>query len=308
MPLSQMDKIRPLYDAIQVHRHEYSSGGADFSVTTLLDPPRVVFLNKRHLHKVPLFVSDLFYSYNGTAAHAYWQYCLEKIPNSPYECETRLSITINNHAVSGSFDTVYKDLDMYDMKNTSVWKAMFGSKDDWAAQQNMYRWLFKHHRGIDLRSCRIIGLFRDWSMREKMRSGPKYPSHPAVEYRLPIWEHDRTLAFMEERVNTLIKYKNYKDDDLPYCTYEDMWSKPDQVAVKSKRLKKAIRVCSSQTAAENFVKNYLKSPDCKDSIKNLYYDVRPNKRTRCEEWCPVNGYCSQYQEYLKTKAMEVPTT
>lgn len=302
MPLSQMDKIRPLYDAVQVHRNEYSSGGADFSVTTLLDNPRVVFLNKRHLHKVPLFVSDLLHSYNGTGAHAYWQYCMEKIPNTPYQCEERLSVTINNHIVSGAYDCVYDKRDMYDMKNTSVWKIMFGSKDDWAAQQNMYRWLYRNKHGIELDSVRIIGLFRDWKKNDMFKSGPKYPKQPAVEYRLPLWEYDETYKFMEEKVNTLIKYNNTKDDDLPYCSFEDMWSKPDQVAVKSTRVKKAVRVLSSQKAADNFVKNYLKGKTCKDSLQTLSYEVRPAKRTRCEEWCPVNGYCNQYQEYLKTKA------
>ena len=86
MSKTPMDNIRPLADAIQVHRGQYSSGGADYSVTTLLDPPRIVHLNKRHLSKVPLFVEDLLHSYNGTGAHDYWEKMLMLIPNTPYEC------------------------------------------------------------------------------------------------------------------------------------------------------------------------------------------------------------------------------
>ena len=66
-----MDEIIPFYDAMQVHRGEYSSGGADYSVTTLLDPARVVHLKKRHEKNVNLFIQDLYHSWSGTAAHNY---------------------------------------------------------------------------------------------------------------------------------------------------------------------------------------------------------------------------------------------
>jgi len=302
MPLTGMDKIRPLRDAILIHRNQYSSGGADYSVTTLLDPPRVVFLNKRHLHKVDLFVEDLIHSYNGTAAHDYWEKMLRLIPDTPYEMETRLNTVINNRKISGAFDCIYDETDMYDMKNTSVWKAMFGDKKDWAAQQNMYRWMYHQDRGKWLKTLRIVALFRDWSKREMQRAGSKYPKRPCVEYRLPLWDADRTLDFMEQRVNTMIANETVKDDDLPLCSYEDMWSKPDQVAVKSTRLKKAVRVLSSMTAAKNFVNNYLKGANCKDSVKTLSYEVRPANRIRCESWCPVNKYCNQYHDYLSAKS------
>lgn len=301
-----MDKIRPLADAIAVHRNQYSSGGADYSVTTLLDPPRVVFLNKRHLHKVKLYVQDLLYSYTGTAQHEYWEKMLMLIPNTPYECEKRLSITVNNRIISGAFDCVYATRDMYDLKTTSCWKVMFGSKDDWTAQQNIYRWLYHHHNGVDLNSCRIIGVFRDWSIGEKFRKGRKYPTYPAMEYRLPVWEYKDTLQFMEDRTNLMIKHENTEDIDLPECSYEDMWSEPDSVAVMSTRLKsKAVRVLSSQKAAENFIDKYLAGPTCKDSVKTLYLQQRPAQRKRCENWCPVNRYCTQWQEYTKSMTQEV---
>ena len=303
MPLSDMDKIRPLYDAIQVHRKQYSAGvGTDYSVTTLLNPPRVVFLNKRHAHKVDLFVQDLIHSYNGTGGHEYWEKMLMQIPDTPYEMETRLTATVNNRVISGAFDCVYDNTIMYDMKNTSCWKIMFGDKKDWAAQQNIYRWMFNQDRGILLKKLSIVALFRDWNKNEMFRAGPKYPKNPALEYPLPVWDLDVTLTFMEERVNTMIAHENDKDDDLPFCSFEDMWSKPDQVAVKSKRLKKAVRVLSSMQAAKNFVGNYLKGPKCKDSLQSLSYEVRPSARTRCEHWCPVNKYCNQYHEYIQSKA------
>jgi hypothetical protein len=301
MPVSKMDEIKPLYDAVQLFRGEYTSGGADYSVTTLLSPPRVVFLNKRHLHKVDLFVEDLLHSYNGTAAHSYWQYCLEKIPNTPYKCEERLWHTVLDRSISGQYDALYEERDMYDMKNTSVWKAMFGDKLDWTAQQNMYRYMYYLEHQKKLRSVRIIGLFRDWSKREMQRSSYQYPKYPAVEYVLPIWDFNQTQKFMEGKVEVLKDNEDVADGDLPECTFEDMWCKPDQVAVKSTRVKRALRVLPTQEKANEYVDTYLKQPSCKDKPKQISFEVRPSVRTRCEHWCPVNKYCSQYQDYLKQK-------
>jgi len=303
MPKSPMDNIKPLFDAIQVHRNEYSSGGADYSVTTLLDPARVVFLNKRHLHKVKLYVEDLLHSYTGTGAHDYWEKMLTKIPNTRYECETRLSYTVNNRVISGAFDAVYDERVMYDMKNTSVWKMMFGSKDDWAAQQNIYRWLYWNDRQKILKQLKIVGLFRDWNRNNMQRAGKNYPRYPAMEILLPVWDLDDTYRFMEEKVNGLIKHEDTPDDELPECSYEDMWSEPDKVAVMSTRLKsRAVRVLSDMKTAKAYVNKYLAGNSCKDSVKTLSYQIRPCERRRCESWCPVNKYCNQYHDYLKQKA------
>ena len=305
MAKSPMDNIKPLYDAIQVHRKQYTSEGADYSVTTLINPPRVVFLNKRHLHKVKLYVADLIHSYTGTGAHNYWEFCLNLIPNSPYECETRLSTTINNRQISGAFDAILDKHTMYDMKNTSVWKMMFGEKDDWTAQQNMYRWMYHNDRGLLLKSLRIVGLFRDWSLRQKQRGGPEYPNYPAMEIKLPLWDLNDTYQYMEERVNLMIANEDVADDDLPECSYEDMWSEPDKVAVMSKRLKsRAVRVLSDMKTAKAYVSKYLAGPTCKDSVQTLSYVIRPCERRRCENWCPVNKYCNQYNEYLQLKVTE----
>jgi len=301
MPVTKMDEIRPLYDAIQVYRNEYSSGGADYSVTGLLNPPRVVFLNKRHLHKVNLFVEDLLHSYNGTAAHSYWQTMLEKIPDSPYKCEERLHTTILDRHISGQFDALLDEKILYDMKNTSVWKAMFGDKMEWTAQQNTYRYMYYLEHSKKLQSLRILALFRDWNKNELMRSKYKYPKYPAVEYLLPLWTFEETKKHLETRVQLMKDCEDMPDDDLPQCTFEDMWSKPDQVAVKSKRVKRALRVLPSQEKADEYVSTYLKNVNCKDKPSQIYFEVRPAMRTRCERFCPINKYCNQFQDYLKAK-------
>lgn len=304
-----MDSIMPLYDAIQTHRYNYDSGDTDYSVTTLLSPPRVVHLKKRHEHKVDLFIEDLLYSWTGTASHNYMEDCLKEIVDGDgkpkYKLEERLRVVINNRKISGAYDVLWKDkLSLWDMKNTSTWKVIFGDKHEWAAQQNMYRYLYWIKYKELIKELHIIGMFRDWSMANKMRGGKQYPEKPVVSYQLPLWDVQKTYDFMVDRVNVMIADEDKKDDDLTRCTHEDMWCSQDKVAVKTSRLKRALRVCDNMKAAKKWVSEYMAGPACKDKIDNIVYDVRPSTRTRCESWCPVNVYCNQYHEYLKKLAMK----
>jgi hypothetical protein len=305
MPVSDMDAIIPIYDAIQVHRNEYDSGDTDYSVTTLLDPPRVVHLNKRHVKDVDLWIQDLMHSFDGTASHAYLEYCLNKVDGgAKYTCEERFGATILNRKVSGAYDIYWSaDKSLWDLKKTSTWKAMFGSKDDWTAQQNMYRYLIWFHKKIELKHLNIMAWFRDWSKYNKMRYGRDYPVHPIMMYRLSNWDFGDTYNFMEERVQLLKDHENTKDDDLPLCSFKDMWCSPDKVAVKSKKRKNALRVCDDQAAASKWMADLLGKPDCKHKRADLYYDVRRSERIRCESWCPVNTYCNQYNDHLKAVAL-----
>lgn len=297
--ITDMDKIKPLRDVILMHEKEYTNDGADYSVTTLQNPPRVVHLNKRHIHECEIYVKTQLASFIGTALHNYAEYLLNKIPNTPYTCEERLHMQVAGRDISGAYDLVHRsNLTMGDWKTTSVWKVMFGDHFDWTAQQNIYRLLYHRAHQKALKKLQIMAIFKDWSQAEKFRSGPKYPADPAMEYQMPLWGFKKTEDYMEVQVENLKACEDLSDDDLPECTFEDMWSSPDQVAIKSTRLKRAIRVSSSMPAAKNFAKNYLKGPTCKDTAKTISYEVRPATRKRCEEWCSVNKYCNQYQNYL----------
>jgi hypothetical protein len=302
-----MDDILPLFEAIQEYRGQYSTGGSDYSVTTLLDPPRVVLLNKRHAHKVALYVQELIHSYCGTAVHEYTEKMLNlRYPGGKtFKCEERLRTVILDRKISGAYDFLYlPKLRLYDLKTTSTWKAVFGDKEDWTKQQNMYRLLYFQKYKHKLESLRIFTVYRDWSLANKFRSGKDYPAERCMEYRLPLLPLHEVNTYMHDRVQVMIDNENVADDDLPRCSLEDMWCDPDVVAVKSTRLKKAVRLLSSMEAAKNFVGKYLEGDKCKDSVKTLSFEVRPSVRKRCESWCPANNYCNQYQEYLAALAVK----
>jgi hypothetical protein len=255
-----------------------------------------------------MFVKEQIGSCIGTGWHEYAERCLNEIRNPAYhyEQEERLYMKISDRKISGCYDLVRIEepfRDMYDWKTTSVWKAMFSDKLDWTAQQNMYRYMYWLSKKIELRSVRVIGVFMDWSMREKMQYGAKYPSEKVIEYRLPVWDLQQTYDHMQERVDLMVKYEQVKDDDLPLCTFDEMWCQPDKVAVKSTKRKNALRVCDSMAAAVKWQAECLAKPDCKHKVADLSYDVRASIRTRCEHWCSVNQYCNQFNDYLKQTAI-----
>lgn len=307
MPITDMDGIWPLFDAVDVHRTNYSSGpNTDYSVTTLLNPPRIVHLEKRHIAKVKRYVKDQLGSFIGTAVHEYMERCLAKLSDTPYVCEERLSITIEDRVVSGAYDFVKTNPvspDMWDLKTTSTWKAIFGDKSDWTAQQNMYRYLYWMHHKKKLKTIRIIAIFMDWSAREMQRYGGKYPREKAVEYSLPRWSIDNTHKYMVDRVRIMKAEEDTPDDKLPLCTHEDMWSKPDKWAVHSIKRKNALRVCDSEPLANEWMAQCLSMDRSKHKQADLYIERRPSVRTRCEHWCPCNTYCNQYHDYLKALAV-----
>jgi hypothetical protein len=307
MPITDMDSIKPLYDAITVHRNNYNSGETDYSVTTLLDPPRIVHLQKRHMHKVDMFVKEQLGSYIGTAIHEYSEKCLNQVRNPAYyyEQEERLFLKILDRNVSGCYDLVRiedMDMDMYDWKTTSVWKAMFSDKKDWTAQQNMYRYLYWLKKKKTLRTVRIIAIYLDWSMREKQQYGAKYPNEKSIEYGLPRWSMQKTYDYTEGRVQLMIDNEETPDDDLPSCSFDEMWSKPDKVAVVAKKRKNALRVLDSKKEATDWMGVCLGKDKCKYKADQLSLEFRPAVRTRCEHWCSVNMYCNQFHSYLKDMA------
>ena len=306
MPITDMDSIKPLFDAVQVHRNNYDSGDTDYSATTLLNPPRIVHLEKRHMGDVDRWVKEQLGSFIGTAIHNYMESCLRSIPNTPYTCEERLWVNVLNRKVSGAYDIVHHEQqwdDMYDLKTTSVWKAMFGDKDDWIRQQNIYRYLYWLKHSVKLHTIRIIALFLDWSPREKLKYGAKYPNEKAVEYGMVRWGMQKVYDYIEERVRIMIEHENTADDQLPLCTYEEMWSKPDQYAVKADNRQNALRLCKSQEESDEWISEYMTKDTCKHKISQLSVEYRPAVRTRCEHWCPVNVYCNQFNDYLKAMAI-----
>ena len=296
---TKMDLIEPLVDAINMHKLQYDSGDTDYSVTTLLNPPRVVHLNKRHLSDTTTFVFENLQSFTGTGVHDRFEALLPQVPNKLYIVEQRLFDVVRDRKVSGCFDILSLE-HLYDIKTCNTWKYIKGDFSDWAAQQNMYRLLYWKKYKIEITALSIIAIFKDWS-KYRMMQAKDYPRLPAEQIDLPVWDFPQIQSYMNERVELMIDNETVADDDLPYCSHDEFWGDDDTYAVKRKDRKRALRVLDTMPEAKKWTGQYIFNNPGKPGINvsNIFIESRLGRRKRCLDWCPVNDHCKQFHEYMK---------
>lgn len=267
-----------------VANDSYSKGDADISVTGLLRPPRLAVLEKKHEHEIEEDAIDRIWSLLGQSIHT----ILERA-NRDAIAERRLSIIVDGWKVSGGMDLYQEDGTLSDYKMTSVWKLVKGDLDEWEKQLNLYSVILRHH-GHKVEKLQVVAILRDWSKMEAERD-PLYPQAQVVNVNIELWAPERAEKFMHERV---ILHQQARVT-LPECTPEDRWARPDVYAVMKAGRKSAVKLYSNRNEAKAHA----------GFDKNLTVVHRPGLSVRCQAYCPVSKFCTQYQESLATSKLPV---
>lgn len=298
-----MKDIKPLMDALKAYRLVYDNEGADYSATDLIQPPRITILGKRHrgeILKRPIDPKSELDSFWGTGIHHMFEANLRYNPE--YICERRLHTEILDRKISGCPDIIRKSLLwMYDIKQTKAWKKIFSDLHEWEEQLNIYAYMYWLKK-IHIKALFVIAWWKNWE-EKNVRDNPKYPREQIEEIPLRLWTPKEQEDYLYSRVLTMINAEPFPDDQLPLCTPDDRWDRATQYAVykigkNGKRFSKASRVMYAKDDIERWIKKMLK-PEEKYEI-----DMRPGGRERCDNWCEVNTFCSQYRDYLKEKENE----
>ena len=115
--------------------------------------------------------------------------------------------------------------------------------------------------------------------------------HREIEIQADLFDHDREVhQLFWERIMLHVDAEKASDEDLPFCTAEDRWEKPTQFAVMKNKNKRASKLCGSVEEAEQYITGL-------QDEKNTYNIVeRPGESIRCESYCPVKEFCSQYKK------------
>lgn len=255
----------------------YSRGQSDISVTGLLRPPRLAVLEERHAHEIVEDASDRIWSLLGQSIHT----ILERA-NRTAIAERRLSIEVEGWTISGGMDVYQEDGALLDYKVTSVWKLIKGDLEEWEKQLNLYSVILRHH-GHKVERLQIVTILRDWSKMEAERD-PTYPQAQVVNINIPLWEPKRAFGFLRERV-ILHQQARFQ---LPECSPEDRWARPDVYAVMKQGRKTAVKLYSSENEAKAHV----------GFDKALYVVHRPGMSVRCKSYCSVSKFCTQYRSCL----------
>ena len=263
---------------------DYTKGMADYSVTEIISPPRIQRLRRKHWKDMEQDVSDMLWSMLGRALHV----VAEKGQTDNHIVEERLHVEVNNVILSGAIDlqkVTPEGILITDYKFTSAW-AVRADKFDWEAQQNIYAWMVREKKGVEVLGVQICALIRDWSRRDAAIKSD-YPPAPIQVIDLPLWDHEKTQKYVEERIalHKESKFLADMEEELPFCTEEERWVRTSTYAVKREGRKTAIRVFETKEEAEELAEK-----------EKGYVEFRRGEPVRCTgNFCGVSQWCSQYR-------------
>ena len=223
----------------------YERGDADYTVSELLQPPRLRQLVKRHDAEITEDVSDRLWVLMGTLAHD----ILERAGREGQELtEERLYATVGTKRVGGKLDTLCLSSGLLtDYKVTSVWSYVLGNKPEWPRQLNAYAFLAREN-GHTVNALEIFAMFRDWAP-SKAQKDDDYPKTNCLRIPITLWPHDETRIYLAGRVLAHETASVCPDDGLVPCTAEERWAKPTTYAVMKPGRKSALSVHESEQDA-----------------------------------------------------------
>jgi hypothetical protein len=228
----------------------------------------------------------------GTAVHN----MVEGGADENHIAEERLFVEVNGWRLSGGIDLQIvvdnntlsntQSATITDYKVTTAWSVM-NNKIDWERQLNCYAYLAETVKGWDITSLQIVAIVRDWSRREAARN-PEYPQTPIVAVPQSLWAPSAREAYVLDRV------KRHQDAEraaeweerLPPCSDDERWYRPGKLAVMKDGRVRALRLFDTHERREA----ELFAMENKAKIVE-----RPGENVRCDSFCPVSVWCSQYQ-------------
>ena len=270
----------------------YSDGGADFSATGLLQPPQIRMLKKIYEPEITTDVSDRIWILLGQSVHNILERANES--NTESLTEQRMFVDIDRYKISGQADTIaIEDKILKDYKVTSVWSVISALKDgkpEWEQQLNIYAYLYKQTFKQDISALNIIAIMRDWNKSGMLRN-KDYPKCSVAVIPIPLWNEEEQLEFIRERIDKHTDAEVIWDalGELPKCTPEERWAKPDTYAVMKKGRKSALRLLPTEEQAKEYIGD-----------QDLSIEFRKGVSTRCEGYCEVSQFCNQYRESISS--------
>lgn len=280
-----------------IKRPDYDKGDSEISATELLNSPRIVYLKRKHWDSLEQDASEMVWSLFGSAVHK----ILEHGRSEHHVVEQRIHCEFKGWKISGAIDLqeFYEDgIVLSDYKVTSAW-AVMNEKSDWHKQLNSYAWLVEKVKEMKVKAIQIVAIIRDWSRRDALTKD-NYPKAPIVTIDIPLWSFEEREAYVSSRLalHNDAFFAIHSGEEMPECTPEEMWEKPEYFAVKKEGAVRAKSVHEKRTDAE--VALALARQKAKKN-EEFFIEHRPGARTRCEGFCQVAAFCSQHQAYLATK-------
>jgi hypothetical protein len=261
------------------------------SVTNLISPVRASILRERHDEEVVEDVSDRIWALLGSACH----YVLEKAADEDSLTEQRFTIEVLGKEISLKPDRVEvipntdpAEYHLKDLKITSVWSVILDTKIEWVTQTNIYAYALRTI-GINVTRISMEVLMKDWQHKEAIRD-KTYPQDKVAVVPIEVWTDEAVKELLEKRVRAFLEAEEMGDADLPECTEQERWARPDKFAITKKGAKRATKVCASRPEAER----YMEDKGYTESTHEIVF--RAGTSVRCEKYCSAKPFCNQYHE------------
>ncbi len=232
--------------------YDYQNDPLTISTTTIIKPIRQIVLGMQAVSdgmEAVAEVSDMVASRMGTSFHdsierawtdnyatglkalGYPDKLISKVQINPVELkegdipiymEQRVEKTCGLYTISGKFDMVMEG-SVRDFKSTSTYTYEKGINDEkYVLQGSIYRWLNPDIITSDV--MHIDFIFTDWSAnRAKAGSKSNYPVTRVLDYPLQLKSIEETEAYLNNKVQQIIRLKDADQSEIPLCDADDLW-------------------------------------------------------------------------------------
>lgn len=288
---NKMGLPQPLVSVVE---SDYEYTDKRYSVTSILKGTREAILQRRHDGEIKTDVSEMIWLILGKGVH----YILE----SARETDTQLkeewvsADMPNGYVLSGIFD-LYDDATgtVTDWKTTSVWKVIYDEWDDYRQQTLAYVWILRQMGFANARRGEVVAILKDHSM-TKAATDLKYPPYPvfSISWDFTDEEIEEFGKWAAEKFLEIERCEKLPDEELPLCTEEQRWHKPDTWAVVKRGNKRASKVCNSEAEAVELADKY----SMKDG-KPYEVQFRQGEDSKCLKYCSVCQFCEHGKSMMR---------
>lgn len=275
---------RPIHAALANDTRDTT--GSVFSVTELLNAPRVLYLERKHAKALSMDVADAKDIMLGQAVDEY----IRRHTEPPWEAGERMFVEIEvdgeMYIISGEYDLFdHETGTLVDIKVTSEFES-HSPKEEKRLQLLCYKYLMEVH-GIQVNAIANALFLKNWTKRQAVfkRSG-EYASHSVVMHE---WHDIPDTMWVENFIKDRIRaHRDATDETL--CSDSDRWIDNRYVVIKF-GADRAVKNGNfdSMEAAEAF-RGTLENPE--------EYDIqfRAGEPTRCMMYCLLadKGLCDQW--------------
>ena len=261
---------------------DYQYRDKRYSITSLLDPDRVLMLKRRHNDEIEQDVSECIWMLFGTVTH----YVLE----TGIEC--RENEYVEEH-LEYTFPSGYT-------LSGIIWTVIYGSNNEhWKKQLQMGAYLHYKEHGNWINKGRIIAILKDFNKKDSLLKD-NYPKLPVQVINFDLGTPEEVEEWIVKRFKRIEYLEKLSDLDLPLCSMEERFNTGDKYAVKKKVWKKAFRVFDSlDEARELLIELERKYPG------EYEIEERIGEDKKCKDYCSCCQFCPYYLEHFDLEHKEI---